>query len=230
MEVVTHSRIELEASVLTTFATSRHLWFRNFKVTWVMRSETSVEIAGRIQRLVEGLGRIEPAWAQIWPHFDYRAVRDHEPHVLQFSVEDLGRVIDRRFRFDPPQLPSPVSEEGYFIFLGTQRADEPGSLGLDLRAGACRTSEWANAMNMSPNEASPIWRSQARGVAVLRTLVETFEATSVLAGAGYRDGREGRRPWLSWARPGFSSPWLRTTERPGRPLGRLEGSDILGWR
>lgn len=213
-----------------TFATSPYLWFRNFKVTWAMRSETSVEIAGRILRLVEGLGRIEPAWAQIWPHLGYRAVRDYEPHVLQLSVEDLGRMIDRRFRYDPPQLPSPVSEEGYFILLGTRRADVPDSLGLDMRAGARRTGEWANAMDMSPNEMSPIWRSQARGVAVLRMVVETFDATSVLAAAGYRDGREGRRPWLSWTRPEMSSPWEPVSERPGRPLGRLEGSDILGWR
>src|ERR1051325_1018684 len=98
---------------VVTFLNEHHST-RSFDCGWRPRQEDSEAIARRVQRMAAALSAVDDELGQLWPQFEARAIRASDPGpVLDLSTVDLGRLIDRRGRFDPPQLPAPCGPTGY---------------------------------------------------------------------------------------------------------------------
>jgi hypothetical protein len=94
-------------------------WRRWFTSGWGPRAETAEEIARQLQVLARELRRCEPDLSPLWLQFSSRATRPTDPGRLdEMDLDDLARLIDRRCRFDPPQLPAPVGPWGYSLYPG----------------------------------------------------------------------------------------------------------------
>lgn len=184
---------------------------RNLDCGWGARTESAEEVALRLRRTACDIRRIEPALSPVWPAFSSRAIRPSDPGpVDELPVEDLGRLIDRRARCDPPQLPAPVGPTGYDLTLaGLPSVERRWRLDPHLRAGSV-APELPNGWYLRPNLDCPVWEDADRGVALLRSLVRAWEPDWALASASIQrppDDRDGRvswpcRPWLAWRKNG----------------------------
>jgi len=179
---------------------------------WGPRAESAVEIARRLQLMASEVKEAEPDLNALWPAFGMRSLRPSDPGPVDaLSIDDLGRLIDRRARFDPPQLPEPVGPWGYKVLL-----EPPPSLDRDpwlqasLHAGGTGPG-LENRCVLGLDLWNAAWRDAGRGAALLRSLIRAWEPDWALAYAALpqseEDEREGRvwrpvRPWLGWQKPG----------------------------
>ena len=81
-----------------------------------------------------------------------RAIRPADPGpVLELSNEELGSLIDRRARVDPPPFPAPVDPHGYLLSLGGSPARSQLKLyGANVWAGAWRADAENWVLPLSP--------------------------------------------------------------------------------
>jgi len=179
----------------------RYLW------GWPSRAETAESIAARLQRMATSLAEVEPAYGELWPFFAMRALRTSDPGpLLALSVADLATLIDRRARFDPPQRPSPVGQDGYWISLGNnRRPHDPLYAGLRVQAGVYRDGA-ENAVELEVNPNGPAWQSD-------ELMRRAFEGGLQLWGAEWgavwhrRAEEDGVQQWprLAWTADRFKS-------------------------
>lgn len=161
--------------------------------------------------MVRELRRCEPELSPLWLQFSSRATRPTDPgRVDDLALEDLARLIDRRCRFDPPQLPAPVGPWGYSLYLGGPPSLDPTRrLDVSIHAGATNNAWPGNGCVLSFLPDAPVWQSAARGLAILRAVVQAWEPDGA---GGYarplprddepHDPAPPVRPWLTWNRDG----------------------------
>jgi hypothetical protein len=127
---------------------------------WPSRAENAESIATRLRRMATSLAEVEPAYGELWPFFAMRALRPTDPGpLLALSVADLATLIDRRARFNPPQRPSPVGRDGYWISLGNNRRPrDPLYASLRVHAGVYRDGA-ENEVVLEVNPNGPAWQS-----------------------------------------------------------------------
>jgi hypothetical protein len=185
---------------------------RWFNCGWEPRAETALEIAQRLQTMARYIRQAQPELNPLWPYFSSRAIRMTDPGpVDEMAVEDLGRLIDRRARFDPPQLPAPVGPWGYSIELaGPPSPNRALRLGASINAGSVRNDWPGNRCIVNLHVDAPVWRDPETGLALLRALVKAWEPDGAGAYARFQSPGEAARDWV-WGRV---RPWL-TWERIG---------------
>jgi len=203
-----------------------------FQCEWGPRAETAVQVAQRLQTLNSKLAEIEPAHRELWPVFSPRNIRpgiDPGP-LLDMRVEELGEVIDRRARFDPPRPPAPVEDTGYRIMaVADLMWSDRARLGLTLHAGAWyERYDWNNA-DLEYHEEHAVWRDPTLRLAVVTALVETLAPRWAGAQRRAEDAPPGRyvfRPWLVWTEPGAEAPraWLESAGEPAEIRSALGGT------
>jgi hypothetical protein len=173
-------------------------------------------MASALLELDEKLGRL-------WPQFEPRAIRETDPGpVLQLSAADLSRLIDRRGRFDPPQLPAPCGPRGYsFVLVGNVLPRVRGQeVGFIVHAGSVEEG-FENSVDLMLDNGNEIWRDTGAGVKVLDAMRDAWEADWVFSSGSWREKATDRlwlRPWLRWVRDGQAmQPILlsRTEDRLG---------------
>jgi len=188
---------------------------RWFNCGWGPRAESAEDIARRLQAMARDLRQVAPAQSPLWPQIEMRAIRPTDPGpVHEMSVEDLGRLIDRRARFDPPQLPAPVGPWGYSLVLGGQPNPDPSlRLGASLWAGGVKPDA-GNRCVLHLHLSSPVWRDAETGLAMLRALIRAWSPdwAAALASLKRTDEEERSgvvkrpcRPWLAWRKDGGQS-------------------------
>jgi hypothetical protein len=176
---------------------------------WPSRAETSESIAARLQLMATSLAEIAPAYGELWPFFAMRALRPKDPGpLLALAVADLATLIDRRARFNPPQRPSPVGRDGYWISLGNnRRPQDPLYASLKVQAGVYR-DDTANAVELQVNPNGPAWQSDEL---VRRAFEGGLQLWSAEWGAVWHgraeEGDDGVRHWprLAWTADRFKS-------------------------
>ena len=207
--------------LMTAFADEGDHYERSFLAGWPGRLENALQVAERVHALASRLAEIGPSYGQLWPLMESRRLRPSDPGpVLEMSTEELGRLIDRRGRFDLPALPAPVGEEGYsFSLVGYGDPSAPRTHGVAVRAGAYRASA-DNEVRLTFGNTCPIWRDAEQALRVLHGLVDTFDASWATAFAfiAEPDGGGRDRPWLAWTAapltPRPAPPFLRTYPYP----------------
>jgi hypothetical protein len=204
-------------------------WRLHFRAEWSARPESAEQVASRIQLLTRRLSELEPTWGEIWPLFAARQSEFSRPHVLQYALEELAALIDRRGRYDPPRWPAPVGETGYHLILTVNRTGlDPFDVGVTVHAGDVRPQP-CNALSIDLHRASPLVGDLRRGVALVCAMVEAFEPMWVYAklpGAS-ADGPFVVRPWLTWAAiggvlPDYVKPLVEPVEAREMCGGRLQ--------
>jgi len=205
-------------------------WYRS---GWSPRPESAEEIAARVQAMARGLDQAEPAFGGLWAGFDVRALRPSDPGPVQeMSKEDLGRLIDRRGRFDPPQLPMPVGPDGYSFSVVSQRGTE-GFVRSNIRAGSRRPGT-RNTVDFEFGRDCAIWRDVERGAAVLRVLVDAWSPEWVVAADTIvpedPDAPLEFRPWLAWRqRAAPASPYWPEFANPPVIVRDEAGGELSIW-
>jgi hypothetical protein len=191
---------------VVTFLAENHS-SRKFRCGWRPRREDADAIARRIQRMASALLAVDENLGRLWPQFEMRAIRESDPGpVLELSTADLGRLIDRKGRFDPPQLPAPCGESGYsFVLVGNVlprvRAQDAG---FGVRAGSADKG-FENSVDLMLDNGNEVWSDVGLGVTVLDALTDAWEADWALASGSLYDDATDRmwiRPWMRWVRDG----------------------------
>jgi hypothetical protein len=194
--------------VPVAFADEQGHFSREFTAAWRARRDDPVRIASGIIETVRRMAGFEAAYASLRPILAMRRLRPSDPGpVLDMDSEELGALIDRRARFDPPRFPAPVGPDGYSMSLGPDRAwTDPLRLSLHVRAGQYREGAW-DEMECEPHPASPLWQSVDKGLQIIDILVEVWGAETVSASAFIPNhGEKGRRrPWLTWIKAGVNT-------------------------
>lgn len=175
---------------------------RAFGCCWPERREDGLQVALRLRTLADRLLEIAPVAFHIWPLFDSRRPRPTDPGpVASMNVEDLGRLIERRGRFDPPRAPAPVSPEGYSFVLSAYATVPPRTreeYGVFVRAGASNP-RFLNHVVIDPELDNPIWADADAALRLLDVMVEAFDATwAAVYGHIPTDVGADSRPWMTW--------------------------------
>lgn len=158
------------------FADEAH-YSRRFTCGWSTRAETALDIARKVRATTRALGELDPRLELLWPQFARRAIRPTDPGpVLELSDEELGALIDRRARFDPPKFPAPVDSSGYLVALG----GSPAQSQLKLYGGMVWAGAWGaraeNWVQIGIDHDHPVWRDLALAARVLVILLEIWGA------------------------------------------------------
>ncbi|WP_293907068.1 hypothetical protein [Phenylobacterium sp.] len=224
---------------MSAFTNETNYYSRKFECGWSLRAEDPVAIAARVQALARRLGDLEPAYGEMWPLLAARAIRpgrDPGP-VLEMSAEDLGALIDRRARFDPPRYPHPVGKEGYNLFLSANR-NRYDTLCIDMGVSAGVYGDGANRnrADIGLHNESPVSRDPELALRVLYSLVETLGAQWACARAYIQPeggaGDDSRRPWLAWSAAGLEAPPFPFSDEEAGPPAEVRserGGDLLIW-
>lgn len=203
------------------FSDETSQWHRWFNYNWGPRAETAEEIAQRLQAMARDFRRDEPDLSPLWLQFSSRATRPTDlERVDELAIEDLSRLIDRRGRFDPPQLPAPVGPMGYSLLLGGPPSTDPARrLDISIRAGRTEDAWPGNGGVLNFLTDAPVWQDAERGLAILRAVVRAWEPDR--AGAYARrpqrddepyDSSPPVRPWLTWKRHGADYQFYEFTD------------------
>ena len=200
-------------------------WGRSFVCGWVPRREGVLRLAERLKAMAVALEGIQPGLGRLWPQFAARSLRPDDPgYLLDCPVEDLARLLDRRARSAPPQLPAPVGRDGYQVALASRRED--------AMSMSCGANIWVDSdryaldepVRLSIDHDSPIWRSAEMARRILLGLVDAWDAEWATAGTVIHLGLdEGgaliaqRQPWMAWVATGHEAPALRVRDA-GAPL------------
>lgn len=219
-----------------TFGDETKQWRRWFNAGWAPRAETAEEIARRVQVMARELRRCEPDLSPLWLRFSSRATRPTDPgRVDDLDMEDLARLIDRRCRFDPPQLPAPVGPWGYSLYLGGPPSLDPARrLDVSIYAGATNNAWPGNGCVLNFLTEAPIWQTTERGLAILRAVVQAWEPDGA---GGYacppprddepHDPAPPVRPWLTWNRDGGDYEFYKFRDVGEPPLVQSELGGLL---
>jgi hypothetical protein len=207
----------------TKFGAEGDHFARRFSAAWGPRAETPLELARRVKAMCGRLVETAPEHRDVWPLFAMRAIRpgvDPGP-LLDIPDEDLAKLIDRKARFDPPQLPAPVGPEGYRMVLSANRAPpDPRSIGMSVSAGVYEEGVNENRVEVTYHLANPVWQDPSAGARVVEIIAETFSPEWVCVSAFIQSreerGKGHRRPWIAWSAPASEVPpyW---TEHGGPP-------------
>lgn len=207
---------------------------RSFVFGWSPRAEPAVSIAARIRTMTKGLAEIDPRLGLIWPQFESRAIRPTDPGpVLELTDAELGDLIDRRARFDPPRFPAPVDPWGYSIALGGSPKLSPlRDYGANVHAGCWRDWPAENVVDLGIDDGHPVWCDSGLASTVLGILIATWEAQWACAigrPSGATDNTIGR-PFLTW-RSATISEIPRTFADIGPPVETrpLLGGELQIW-
>ena len=209
-----------------------------FKCEWGPRRESALQIAARLHELNRRLAIVEPEHREIWPLFAARAIRpgrDPGP-LLDMTVEELGDLIDRRARFDPPRFPAPVDGSGYALVATVTRIGlDPLDVSISLHVGS---TKYRNEARVDYNDQSWIWRDGGACLLVIQALVEAMEPEWACAVGVLDEEAEGdpadefapySRPWLAWTAPGAELPhWIRPTFPPAEVRAAF-GGELRIW-
>ena len=180
---------------------------RSFRCGWRPRGENAEAIARRVRDMASALGEVAEYLGRLWPQFEARAMRASDPGpVLELTTADLGRLIDQRSRFDPPQPPAPCGPKGYsFVLVGNVfPLRKRQTVGFNIHAGSVEES-FENEARLALHSGSVVWRDVQAGVRVLDAMVEAWDADWALASGSLYDEATDRmwiRPWLKWVREG----------------------------
>jgi hypothetical protein len=191
---------------------------RKIECGWRSRPEDAEGIASRVQRMASALLAVDAKLGRLWPQFEMRAIRATDPGpVLELSATDLGRLIDRRGRFDPPQLPAPCGPNGYsFGLVGNVRPlVQWRRIDFGVRVGSINEN-FENTVRLSLYNRSEIWCDVDAGVRVVDALTDSWDADWCSAAGSVYDATDHRRVrhWLLWVR---GEEGLRTFERRSPP-------------
>jgi hypothetical protein len=185
---------------------------RRFECGWSERPQTAGDIAERVQDFARRLRAIDPASGRLRPDPGMRRFRpgDLGP-IVDMTPAELGDLIDREDRADPPRFPAPVGPTGYrVLYRSDHLGRDPSSLTVAIRAGAYGPGPTENRVDVRPDVEHPIWRDPELGIELLGAMIEAWEPEWVCAYARTTEplppeGGESRsriRPWLAWsARP-----------------------------
>lgn len=195
--------------LISPFCSDKRHRRRVFACTWPERPEDGRQVAERLHELSGRLLEIPALAFDIWPAFDVRAPRVTDPGpVRSMTVEDLGRLMERRGRFDPPRLPAPVGPEGYDIAFGGHASFPPtraAELAVYIRIGRSRPRSLNHAY-VEPRLDSAIWSDPETSLRLLDSMIEVFEASWATAfGRIPSDPIPGapgsicERPWMIWS-------------------------------
>lgn len=211
-------------SASTPFGRDDRHYSRQFNSGWGARAATAADIAKSVQALCGVLAELQPDHRDIWPLFEMRAIkpgRDPGP-IMEISPDDLARLIDRKARFDPPQLPAPVSSEGYSLVISSRNSlDHPRHIGLSVSAGVYGEGVHWNGVEVKHHIDNPIWQDRSAALRVIEALVDAFAPDWVCANAfvfaQVANDQGHREPWMAWSAPGHETPayW---TEHGGEPF------------
>jgi hypothetical protein len=187
--------------------------------------------------MAAALSAVDDELGQLWPQFEARAIRASDPGpVLDLSTVDLGRLIDRRGRFDPPQLPAPCGPTGYsFVLAGNVLPLKRGqTVGFRVHAGSVHAN-FENSVDLTLHDGSGIWRDVRAGVKVLDAMVDAWGADWGLASGSVYDDVTDRmwiRPWLKWVREAqaLQPVLLSRIEAPPNGKATAHGSgELVTW-
>lgn len=181
---------------------------RRFECGWSERPQTAGDIAARVQDFARRLGLIDPASGRLRPDPGMRRFRpgDLGP-IIEMTTAELGDLIDRRGRFDPPRFPTPVGPTGYrVLYRSDHLVRDPSSLTVSIRAGENGPGWRENRVDVRPDVEHPIWRDQELGIELMDAMVGVWKPEWACAYARTTElpppeGGEGRshvRPWLAW--------------------------------
>lgn len=219
----------------STFGDETNHFARSIDCYWSARAEDAYSVARRIAAMVTALATVDPGLQALWPILSRRGSRPTDPGpVLDLSEYDLGRAIDRKCRFDPPQLPEPVSEWGYSVMLATLDDVE---LPAAFTVHAGRTIEMeGNQVSIGLRDDASVWRNLEMAKALLGVLIEAWNADHASATAAIaRSSPEGKmeyRPWLLWTKASagpYRKHWLREMGPPDEQSEWL-GGELQVWR
>ncbi|MBX3482477.1 hypothetical protein [Phenylobacterium sp.] len=220
-----------------TFGHEAEHYARDFACGWGLRAETAVDVAGRVLSLCRSLAELQPDHRDIWPMFAMRAIkpgRDPGP-IVDLPPDDLALLIDRKARYDPPQLPAPVGPEGYDLVISARLPPpHPRSLGISVSAGVYGEGAHRNEVEVDYHLENPIWQDASTGLKVVEALIEAFDPEWVCASAFIQprdeEGQGHHRPWIAWrARGSDVPPYL--IERGGSPseVRQAFGGELRLW-
>ena len=211
---------------------------RRFECGWSVRREKAADIAGRIVRLAQRLGAIDPAHGRIRPDPGMRSLRPGDPApVLDMKLADLADQIDRGGRFDPPPAPAPVSSGGFsLLYRNDLKGLDPAFLSLSVRAGRYGPDA-ENRVGLQPDAKHEVWRDPERGIDVLDAMMEAWDPEWACAYAlvDSEDDEAGprARPWLAWThgswRPRPNPPYRRAYPAPFPLDDAGPPSETQGW-
>jgi len=159
---------------------------RHYQCGWAPRSETVADLARRLQGFEAALEQIEPAYGELWPLFAARAIRPgRDPGPLRAIPQDeLARLLDRRARFDPPQLPAPVGPKGYNVVVSANR-NAFDVRGVSITVTASDHGDWrpANGVKVRFHPDGAPRQGVDNGVRALDAVIDAFEPDWAWAGA-----------------------------------------------
>lgn len=207
-----------------------------FQCGWGPRPESAGEVANRLLELNRRLAAIEPGHGELWPLLAARRIRpgvDPGP-ILQMCAEDIAKLIDRRARYEAPQLPAPVNDEGYRIDLVALHGyRDERDFGLTLRAGAYADGEERNGLDVKYHPKHRIWRDPELRQLLIVAFVEVLQPD--WACAAKRVGRDESyqawySPWLVWVAPGSEAPrWMMGRSGPPSATWAAFGGEFRSW-
>jgi hypothetical protein len=217
------------------FADEPHHFSRWIYCGWGARAEDALGVARRVQAMAAALAEADSELPVLWPQFAARAYHPAQAApVFDMSFEDLGRLLDRWGRLDPPRCPAPVSSGGYsFVLIGPQ--GDPSRLEMYIGAGS--TWSTGNKIKLCLDGALPLWRDPERAARIQGALVESWQAEWALAGAFVlppnwtnSELNQPPRPWMTWsARPESAFPLpLRDLGPPAEVRGE-HGGELRIW-
>ncbi|WP_430420671.1 hypothetical protein [Phenylobacterium sp.] len=151
--------------------------------------------------MTKRLAEIDPRLSLIWPQFESRAIRPTDPGpVLELTDAELGDLIDRRARFDPPRFPAPVDPMGYSIALGASPKSPLRDYGANVYAGRWGDCPSENFIDLGIDDDHPVWCDSGLASTVLGILIGTWEAQWACAVGLPRSGSGNTigRPFLTW--------------------------------
>lgn len=196
---------------------------RAFVASWRRsHGEAAEVIARRLKATVERLSPLGILAEELRPWTESRALRASDPTIVELAASDLGRLIDRRARFDPPQLPAPVSSTGYAIFCASRRApDDIDWVHLDVRAAAFDPRSRNNFV-LKLHGRNPVWGDEARAQMILAAVIELWEPDRAAVRTAAVLDQENPRPWWSrywmyWTKDGSGDDFHVDCRPPTRP-------------
>ena len=214
-----------------------------FECGWSARSQSAIDIAARVQDQARRLGKLIPEYGRLRPDPGMRRFRpgDLGP-IVDMATDELGELIDRRGRFDPPRFPAPVGPTGYrVLYRSDHMARNPSFLAVSVRAGEYGPGWRENRVKVWPDADSPIWRDPERGIEIMETMVEAWEPEwacaygSIMEPLAPEGGkvRSHVRPWLAWTakplRPRPVPPFNRPFPHPFPLDDAGPPADRRGW-
>lgn len=186
------------------------------------RAESAESIAVRLQTTVQRLAPLGLQALELRPWTERRLIRASDPTVMDLSIADLGRLIDRKGRFDPPQLPAHVSAGGYSLLLSSTQPDgELDRIRLMFHAGQLDPGH-ENHVRLNLHGRNPIWGDPVRCRELLRGLVEAWAPErAAIRTAGMFDHDDPhawlRRYWMYWSKVEAASAKFPDCPPPAQP-------------